>query len=200
MDCTRGRQVADVLARSSLRLYHCLCAILSARTNMQTTPLQCWHVSSTVSVLGCKLEVALNLSVTGQAWRLIQCPLLWVQALIHNKFSSSSDVWSFGILMYEIWSWEGSRFLGWRIWMWAAFVYTLCVSVRMFMYAKVCPCMIWLAMDTVCLYTARSCATSSREGLALNPSHPTAPNQSTRSWCSAGECAVRNNLVSLPFE
>ena len=44
----------------------------------------------------------------------IQCSCMYVrtyvQALIDSKFSSSSDVWSFGILMYEIWSLGGKPF------------------------------------------------------------------------------------------
>ena len=35
-----------------------------------------------------------------------QIPLKWTapEALLHHKFSTKSDVWSFGMVMFEIWS------------------------------------------------------------------------------------------------
>lgn len=39
------------------------------------------------------------------SWFVLWCMLtLWLQALNYRKFSSASDVWSFGMVVFEIWS------------------------------------------------------------------------------------------------
>ena len=30
--------------------------------------------------------------------------ILFVQALVHKRYATSSDVWSYGMLLFEIWS------------------------------------------------------------------------------------------------
>ena len=42
------------------------------------------------------------------SWKLSRMhqtvPIVPPQALLHRKYSASSDVWSYGIVMFEIWS------------------------------------------------------------------------------------------------
>ena len=36
--------------------------------------------------------------------------LILLQALFHRKYSSSSDVWSYGMTLFEVWSFGGRPF------------------------------------------------------------------------------------------
>ena len=51
-----------------------------------------------------------NKSLSRLVWFIYYVHVYVLQALHYRKYSAASDIWSFGVLMYEIWSLGHSPF------------------------------------------------------------------------------------------